>query len=88
MTARRDPHEPDEKALLRMATGRSSPTIGDAMLTLNRLGYVCDQFGDITVDGEKVSLRIREGALVAIVGGATLPWSLFRQALKPKVMIA
>ena len=88
MTGRRDPHESDEKALLRMATGRSSPTIGAAMADLNRLGYVVGLDGCLTIDGHKVRLQVQGGALVAIVGGATLPWSLFRQALKPKVMTA
>ena len=81
MVTPRDPYELDEKALLRRAIGRSSPSIGDAMLTLNRLGYSVGLDGCLTIDGQKVRLQVQGGALVAIVGGATIPWSLFRQAL-------
>ena len=74
-----------EQSLIAASTGRSHQSVSDAMLTLNSLGHVVDEFGSLTIDGERVVLRVDQGGLVAVVGGARIPWSLFRQALKPKV---
>jgi hypothetical protein len=78
----------DQSRLRQWSNGVVSPSISDAIAELNRLGHFVDDLGTITVDGERVQLKVQGGALVAVVGGATIPWTLFRRALRPKRITA
>lgn len=70
-----------------LAQRPQNPMLTDAINTLNRLGHVTqiDHAGNgyLELDGERVYLRIQDRTLVAIAGGAVIPWSLFRRTLRP-----
>jgi hypothetical protein len=81
----RHAEETNSQTLARIATGATTFAISQAMSDLNRSGRVVSIQGTLTIAGETVWLRIRQGRVVAVLADSTqIPWERFRTLLRTR----
>lgn len=75
----------NSQTLARIAVGQTTFAISEAMLDLNRSGRAVCPEGTLNIGGQRVWLRVRQGAVVAVLADATqIPWSRFRNLLRTR----